>query len=115
MSILANEMVTSTSTYILTKGEFVRQITQGDWEVSELLSIDEEQEIIYYLSTEVSPLERHLYAMIAMDGKKKRRLSEESGTHQVAFSPRSRYYVDRYSSVRHPLVVNCTPGSFGQG
>jgi dipeptidyl-peptidase-4 len=85
-------------------GELVRQITQGDWEVSELAAIDEERQLMFYLSTEASPLERQLYS-VNWQGKKKQRLSEEPGTHRVEFSPDARYYVDRYSSVRHPLVV----------
>ena len=85
-------------------GELVRQVTQGDWEVSELAAIDEERKLMYYLSTETSPLERQLYA-INWQGKKKQRLSEEPGTHSVDFSPDARYYVDRYSSTEHPLVV----------
>ena len=85
-------------------GKRVRQVTQGNWEVSELAAIDEAQKLMYYLSTEASPLERQLYS-ISWQGKKKRRLSEEPGTHRVDFSPDARYYVDRHSSVDHPLVV----------
>ena len=86
------------------EGELVRQITQGNWEVSELLGIDEDRDLVYYLSTEVSPLQRQLYA-IHLSGEKKQRLSEEIGTHSVEFSPSYAYYVDRYSSLEHPLVV----------
>ena len=85
-------------------GKRVRQVTRGNWEVSELAAIDEERQLMYYLSTEASPLERQLYS-VNWQGNKKRRLSEEPGTHSVDFSPEARYYVDRYSSVKHPLVV----------
>lgn len=87
------------------QGELVRQITQGAWEVSELIGIDEAQDKVYYLSTEVSPLERQVYS-INLSGKKKERLSEEAGTHTVEFSPSYQYFVDRYSSLEHPLTVN---------
>ena len=86
-------------------GELVRQITQGNWEVSELVGIDEERDLVYYLSTEVSPLERQFYS-ISLEGKQKKRLSEEPGTHSVEFSPSYQYYVNRYSSLEHPLIVN---------
>lgn len=85
-------------------GKLVRQVTHGAWEVSELIGIDEAQELVYYLSTEESPLERQLYS-VTLNGKKKRRLSEEAGTHNVEFSPSYRYYVDRYSSLVHPTMV----------
>ena len=85
-------------------GKRVRQVTQGNWEVSELAAISEERQLMYYLSTEASPLERQLYSINWQDNKKQR-LSEEPGTHSVDFSPEARYYVDRYSSTEHPLVV----------
>ena len=88
-----------------TQGKLVRQITQGAWEVSELIGIDEPRALVYYLSTEASPLERQLYST-SLQGNNKRRLSEEPGTHRVEFSPDYQYYVDRYSSQEHPLIVN---------
>ena len=42
-------------------GTLDRQLTSGGWEVAEFLGIDEPNNTIYYTSTDVSPLERHLY------------------------------------------------------
>ena len=95
------------------QGELVRQITQGEWEVSELTGIDEARNLVYYLSTEVSPLERHLYR-ISLEGKEKQRLSEEPGTHSVEFSPAYEHYVDRYSSLQHPMIVSLHQAPSGQ-
>ncbi len=95
------------------EGTLVRQVTQGNWEVSELAAINEERQLLYYLSTEVSPLERQLYS-INWQGKKKQRLSEEPGTHSVEFGPDARYYVDRYSSIKHPLVVELHQAPSGE-
>ncbi|WKN46357.1 S9 family peptidase [Tunicatimonas pelagia] len=85
-------------------GSLVRQITQGNWEVSEFLGVDEDKKLIYYTSTEVSPLERHLYT-VRMDGKRKKRLTELPGTHSITLNPDFTYYIDRYSSSDQPLVV----------
>ncbi|MEL6675201.1 MAG: S9 family peptidase [Bacteroidota bacterium] len=85
------------------EGNQVRQITEGDWAVSGLASIDEENEMIYYMSTEVSPLERHLYA-INFKGKKKKRLTEEAGFHDISFSSANSYYEDTYSTEATPPV-----------
>ena len=43
------------------KGKLVRQITKGNWEISRFIGLDEKNNMLYYISTEVSPLERHLY------------------------------------------------------
>ncbi len=82
-----------------------RQITQGKWEVSELLGFDQERDLVYYISTEVSPLERHLY-VINLKGKKKRRLTEEAGTYSADFSPTYDYYIRDFSSTQQPLTIS---------
>ncbi|NIR87222.1 MAG: S9 family peptidase, partial [Aliifodinibius sp.] len=55
-------------------GKLIRQITKGDWEVTNYLGYDENSDKIYYVSTEVSPLQRHLYS-INIDGSGKKKLS----------------------------------------
>ncbi|GAB3825908.1 hypothetical protein GCM10028895_36080 [Pontibacter rugosus] len=50
-------------------GKLVRQITDGNWEVSEYVGYDEKNDRLYYMSTEVSPLDRHLYS-ISSKGKR---------------------------------------------
>ena len=82
-------------------GKLVAQLTKGEYDVSEIAGIDEKNNKIYFLSTEKSPLERHLYVM-GLDGKKKKRLSKEPGMHEIAFSSAYTYYVDTYSSIDQP-------------
>ncbi|XP_072034562.1 prolyl endopeptidase FAP-like isoform X4 [Amphiura filiformis] len=36
-------------------------LTQGEWEVTEILGYNEGQRVVYYVSTETSPHDRHLY------------------------------------------------------
>ncbi len=86
-------------------GSLIRQITQGNWEVSELAGVDEKKNILYYTSTEVSPLQRQLYR-IALDGKNKTRLSTQAGTNTADFSPDFRYYILYYSGNMAPLTVS---------
>ncbi|KAL4880312.1 putative dipeptidyl peptidase 4 [Aspergillus karnatakaensis] len=38
-------------------------LTEGEWEVTSILSIDTERELIYYLSTQHHSTERHLYSV----------------------------------------------------
>ena len=85
-------------------GALQRQITSGQWEVTELLGLDKERDLIYYVSTEESPLERHLYT-INLKGNQKRKLSGESGTYSANFSPSFDYYIQNYSSSQQPLTI----------
>ncbi|WP_347160245.1 S9 family peptidase [Pontibacter chitinilyticus] len=86
-------------------GKLVRQITNGNWEVSEFLGYDEKNDRLYYMSTEVSPLERHLYS-ISSKGKNKKRLTEKPGTHNINMSTDYKYYLDYYTSTTTPTIVS---------
>ncbi|XP_061632469.1 inactive dipeptidyl peptidase 10-like isoform X2 [Phyllopteryx taeniolatus] len=41
----------------------IEHITSGVWEVTQIVSYDENKQVIYFLSTEVSAQERHLYSV----------------------------------------------------
>ncbi len=86
------------------EGDVLNQVTQGNWEVVYVYQVDSKDKTIYYSSTEESPLERHLYS-IRFDGRKKTKLTQEPGKHQIDFSPNSAYYIDRYSNVSTPAQV----------
>lgn len=86
-------------------GSQLRQITRGNWEVSELLGIDEKENLLYYISTEASPLERHLYH-IDIKGKRKKQLSHGKGTYDADFSPDFRYFILYHSDTHNPLNVS---------
>ncbi|MCX2740427.1 S9 family peptidase [Pontibacter anaerobius] len=86
-------------------GKLVRQITNGNWEVSEYVGYDEKNDRLYYMSTEVSPLERHLYS-ISSKGKKKERLTQEAGTHRVNMSNDFKYYLDYASAANEVPTVS---------
>ncbi len=86
------------------KGKELGQITKGNWEVTQVVSIDNKAKMVYYLSTEKSPLERHLYS-VSFDGKKKKQLTQVVGMHYINFSPNNLYYIDRYSNVNNPTKV----------
>lgn len=85
-------------------GKLVRQVTQGDWVVTRLYGIDEQDKTLYYQSTESSPLERDIYS-IALSGKKKKKLSTQQGTNNATFSADFSYYLLNYSSVNTPPQI----------
>lgn len=80
-------------------GKLVRQITQGNWEVTELVGIDESKKkpVLYYISTESSPLDKDLYA-VDYRGKGKVKLSQKKGTTRVNMSKDFKYYIAYHSS-----------------
>ncbi|MBV8820522.1 MAG: S9 family peptidase [Acidobacteriaceae bacterium] len=83
-------------------GKLLNRITSGNWEVTGIAGIDEARNRIYYVSSEVSPLERQLY-VANLDGSDKKRLSEEKGSHAILMSPNCKYYLDSHSSLTSPV------------
>ena len=79
-------------------GKQVAQLTSGAWEVSEIAGVDEAGGHVFYLSNESNHLGQNLY-VIGLDGKDKRRVSQEPGTHNISMGPTCLYYIDAWSNL----------------
>jgi len=88
------------------EGKLVRKVTEGEWEVADFLGVDESEKtpVIYYTSTEVSPVERHFYR-IDIKGKKKEKLSQMRGMNSVSMSKDFSYYILTNSSAETPKSI----------
>ncbi len=82
-------------------GSEKRQITKGEWPVSEFYGIDEKSGYVYYQSAEESPMERGVYR-INLKGKKKQKLSPKRGWNSADFSEGFNYFVNTFSSIKNP-------------
>jgi dipeptidyl-peptidase 4 len=80
------------------EGELVKQITKGTWEITAFQGFDTKETRIFYTSTEVSPLERHLYSVELKNGKITKYTSGK-GTHTTYVSPDGKFVIDRLSSL----------------
>ncbi|WP_338373074.1 S9 family peptidase [Dysgonomonas capnocytophagoides] len=78
-------------------GKVKKQLTTGAWDVTEVLGFDVAGANLYYVSTEATPLERHIYQLNLKNGKKVR-LSKEEGVHSGLLSESGKYIIDRYTS-----------------
>jgi dipeptidyl-peptidase-4 len=85
-------------------GKLLNPVTTGKWEVTYVHHIDPKAKKVYFTSTEVSPMEWHLF-VADLDGKNKRRLTTVAGRHLVNLSPNGQYFIDRYSNVQTPTQV----------
>ena len=86
------------------EGNVKKQITEGDWEVTYVHSVNYDKERIYYTSTEASPLQRQLYS-INFNGNDKKKHTSIEGTHNISMGPNGKYYIDRYSNTSTPTVI----------
>ena len=95
-------------------GKPVRQLTKGEWEISQINGFDPKTGNVYYTSTEGSALQRHLYR-INLSGSGKTRISEAgNGTDVVNMSPDTRYFLNVHSSAGVPPVVSLREGASGK-
>jgi dipeptidyl-peptidase-4 len=85
-------------------GSLVHQVTKGQWDIDAFYGIDEKTGLLYFTSSERTPLERQLYS-IRLDGKNKKQLSTFPGTHSANFSPTFEYYIGSYSNVTSPASI----------
>ncbi len=90
--------------YYAPDGRLIRQVTKGNWEVSDLVAVDERHKMLYFLSTEGSPLERQLYK-IGLNGRRKARLSTCRGVNSTVFSTGMNFFVNENRSATTPLKV----------
>ncbi len=73
-------------------------ITEGNFDVDALIGIDIERKQVYYTAAETSPLERNLY-VVEWNGKKKKCLTPEKGTHSITPCEGYNFFIDKYSQL----------------
>ena len=83
-------------------GQLVRQLTSGEYEVTDYYGADATGKNFYYASNEGSPLEKYIYKVDASG--KKTKLSTEKGYNEAVFSNGCQYYLNTYSNLTTPPV-----------
>jgi dipeptidyl aminopeptidase/acylaminoacyl peptidase len=90
--------------HVSPKGQVLRQITSGDWEVKDLLKVDEEKGWVYFTGFRDSPIAPNLYRA-KLDGHHIHRLTLALGSHGVRLSPKCNLFVDTVENHRTPSKV----------
>ncbi len=81
-------------------GTVVKQLTKGNWDVTNVYGYDEVKKVVYYQSAQVSPLQRDIYS-VDIKGKITR-LTDGKGTHTGSFNSLLSTFVDNASSLEVP-------------
>jgi len=93
-----------------TVAKLVKQLTKGDFDVTEVYRVDPSRKEIFYASNEGSPLEQQAW-QVNFDGERKQ-LTTGAGFHDVEFAPEGGHFTDRFSDRMQPPVVKlCGIGS----
>lgn len=96
------------------EGQLLRPLTAGEWMVvgdgteNGLVGFDEKQGRVYFMATETSPLERHLYwtSLDSRDPSKVTRVSREEGWHDAKLLAGAQGYLDVFSSPDQPPTAS---------
>ena len=84
-----------------TEGQLIRQVTRGEWEVTDFYGTDPDEKNIFIQSTKESPIERQIYKVNISSGTIQK-LSREPGTHYAVFSPGKTAMIDQWSAFGVP-------------
>jgi len=87
------------------QGFEVRQLTSGEYDVTDFYGYDEKTKIFYYQAAKESPLRREIY-YVSLDGKKAGKLSSREGTNNAVFSTGYKYFINYFTNVSTPNQVS---------
>ena len=89
-------------------GKLKNQITRGEWNVTQLLRVDEKNRLLYFLGVGREkgrdPYFIHFYR-IGFDGANLALLTPEDANHEVTLSASGKYFVDSFSQPDVPSVA----------
>ncbi len=83
------------------EGKLVNQISKGAWEVTRYYGYDQNEDRVYYQSTENGSINRDVYS-VDSSGKNKKRLTQGEGQNAAAFSSNFTYFINTFSSATTP-------------
>ncbi len=92
-------------------GQVRRQLTRGDWNVDELLAVDEPAGVVYFASNRDAVIDQQIYTarLDGRDAARPQRVSRGDGWHAAQFAkdaPRVALYVDDFSDPGTPPQVS---------
>ncbi len=84
------------------KGQLIRRITKGDWDVTHFYGLDEKGNA-YIQTADLSPTKRHIYKCSPRG--KMQELMTEGGVQNAVFSDSFDYFLGSYSSLNTPTIT----------
>jgi dipeptidyl-peptidase-4 len=92
--------------FVSRSGAETRRVTAGDYDVIQLLHVDEKEAVVYFLASPDQATQQYLYR-VALDGSGFRRLTPEgpAGFHSYQIAANGRWAIHRWSSFGVPPQV----------
>ena len=90
------------------EGQLIKQLTQGDWLVQDILGFNTARKEMIIASTEISPLQTNIFSLNAKTGKRTL-LGQQDGTHSARLSASGTYLIDNFTSFNVPRKISILP------
>ena len=84
-------------------GKEVKQLTSGEWDITNVYGVDQANQQIYFQAAKNSPLDREIYS-VATDGSKFTTIAGKAGNNSAQFSSTYDYYILTHSSIEKPAT-----------
>ena len=94
--------------YDLDSGKLRHALTQGEWNVAQVLRLDEAAGELWFVGTGREPGRDPYFKQfykVGLDGQGLTLLTPEDGEHRITLSPDGRHFVDSYSTTTTPPVT----------
>lgn len=85
------------------EGTLIKQLTSGNWEVTNFYGVNEKTKTAYYQSVEDGSINRTIYS-VKFNGANKKRLTNASGTNSASFSKNRNYFINTFSDANTPTI-----------
>ncbi|MCW3077573.1 MAG: family peptidase, partial [Bacteroidetes bacterium] len=83
------------------KGNLVKQLTKGNWEVKDVSGFDEKGENLFFHGNDQSPVNQDFYS-VNLKSAKTTRITKDNGFHAATLSPKGDYIIDAFTSSTIP-------------
>ena len=80
------------------KGKLKNQITKGEFDVTSLYGVDEENEMVYFQAAKKTAMQKEVYSS-SFTGREIKELSKDAGTNSAQFSATYDYFVLNHSTI----------------
>ena len=90
------------------EGQLIKQLTQGDWLVQDILGFNTTRKEMIIASTEISPLQTNIFSLNVKTGKRTL-LGQQDGTHSARLSTSGTYLIDNFTSFNVPREISILP------
>jgi len=88
-----------------TTGKLLRQLTSGNYDITGVLGLNEEEKQIFVVANELNPIEFQAYK-VDLKTAIKTQLTFTPGMHNPTLSPSGKYLLDRFSDLHTPLNID---------